>query len=162
MLQSSCDVLPAEFANTPYVENKRQQSNYGEAMKNIVVIVLFLALSGCASRFGDSVVTSSGPSPSQQQAEEAAIFYIKAFLKDPDSMKQFEIFRGPTVVTWYRGYIKGGGYDQGWLVCFRYNAKNSYGAYAGLSADGIVLREWTRGEFVLVHDVIWSRADIRC
>jgi hypothetical protein len=81
-----------------------------------------------------------GSEPTASETQTLVREWLAAHLKDPDSLKQFEIISGPDPVQWYRGLVNGGGNEQGWLVCFRYNAKNSYGAYVGAQVDGVVIR----------------------
>ena len=76
-----------------------------------------------------------GPEPTAAQAENIARGYLETVLKDPDSLKAFKIIRGP----YQRDYLLDIGvpWRRAYVVCFTYNAKNSYGAYAG-SQLGVV------------------------
>lgn len=136
-------------------------------MKEIAVSALVLiVLSGCVApptgnEPSSEIMMTAGPQPSREVAERAVMKHLRDALKDPDSLKQFEIDSGPTLITWTRGLINGGGNDQGWLMCFRYNAKNSYGAYIGVKPDGIVLRE-SSGDYYMVERVNWQLASARC
>ena len=58
-------------------------------------------------------------------------------LKDPDSLKQFKM-KGLKPKIWSDN--PSAPWFAGWLACFEYNAKNSYGGYAGVSPGGIVIR----------------------
>ena len=58
--------------------------------------------------------------------------------------------------------MRGGDHEEAWLVCFEYNAKNSYGAYVGLKTDGYAMRMNANGEAEIVTDVNWALADNRC
>lgn len=133
----------------------------GEDMSRLLLIALIGALSACATpRTGETYI-ARGPMPSAEQAERAVRAYLARALKDPDSLKQFAITFGPSPVQWYRGLINGGGNEQAWLVCFEYNAKNSYGAYTGLKTDGVALR-MAGSDTVVVPSVNWLIADTRC
>lgn len=121
--------------------------------------VLFLA--GCATPHTGERVVDAGPQPTEEQAKQVIMSFLNSSLKDPDSIKQFRVVNGPSRMTWYRGLINGGGNDSAWLVCFEYNAKNSYGGYVGLKTDGIAMRVY--GESAsMVPWVNWGLADSRC
>lgn len=126
----------------------------------VCVAAIFL-LGGCATPGPGDTVAPIGEAPTAAAAEKAVLDRLRVTLKDPDSMKQFRVTGGPIPFTWYRGLLFGGGYDQAWLVCFEYNAKNSYGAYTGLASDGVALRG--AGEFAYaITDVNWGTASRRC
>lgn len=81
----------------------------------------------------------AGPEPDVAQVDAIVRAHLASALKDPDSLKQYELL--PLRKTrWMYGSMNGGGSDEGWLACFTYNAKNSYGAYAGVKVDGLVFR----------------------
>ncbi len=75
-----------------------------------------------------------GPEPSRAEAARLSIEYLKPLLKDPDSLKQFDI------VSVRQMQYFNGAWESGFRVCFEYNAKNSYGAYSGLSYGGLIAR----------------------
>ena len=106
----------------------------------IVLLVLLAVVGGCASTGGPQPSESdaralAGPMPDPAEAEQLIFNSIKVRLKDPDSIKQFRISRGPIFVNtdvWV-GLLNGGTRRViGWVYCAEYNAKNSYGAYAGV------------------------------
>lgn len=105
------------------------------------------------------LIEDAGPAPTAEQARMAVTAWLQGNLKDPDSLKQFDMLDGPTLVTWNYG-PPFGGHQQAWLVCFQYNAKNSYGAYTGVTPDGIALR-FFHGQFH-AYRVAWARADKSC
>ena len=126
-----------------------------------VLTISALFLTGCATPNTGERVIDAGPRPSEVQATAAVMDYLRGTLKDPDSIKQFNIRSGPETITWYRGLINGGGNEQAWLICFEYNAKNSYGGYVGLKTDGVALRLY--GDTASVVPVVnWALADRRC
>lgn len=101
-----------------------------------------LLLAGCVSmqpETGERII-GPGPEPTPAEAEAAIRSVFYSTLKDPDSVKQFEMDARPRQIFWYRGVGTGGGHESAWLWCFSYNAKNSYGAYVGLRRDGLALR----------------------
>ncbi len=61
--------------------------------------------------------------------------HFRDTLKDADSVKDFSYRGKPELTAW------GGG--AGWLVCYRMNAKNSYGGYTGIQNDGVILRMYS-------------------
>ena len=72
-------------------------------------------------------------------------------------MKQFQIVSGPNRVSWYTGLLNGNRVMDGWAVCFQYNAKSSYGAYAGLTTAQIVI-----SDDVVVPRALSHNAPMRC
>lgn len=92
-------------------------------------------LCGCAAT-GSGYIIPAGERPSPEQAATAVRDYLRETLKDPDSIKQFEYVKGPILVNWPLA----GGFQEAWLTCVRYNAKNSYGAYVGVQLHGIAMR----------------------
>lgn len=127
----------------------------------IALAVATLLLAACATSTSGESAIEAGPRPTEAQANAAIMNYLQRTLKDPDSIKQFRIRSGPDTITWYRGLINGGGNEQAWLVCFEYNAKNSYGGYVGLKIDGFALRLYGDTASV-VPAVNWPLADRNC
>lgn len=124
-------------------------------------LLLVLLLGACVTPQTGQTVITAGPQPSEAQSITAIKKYLERELKDPDSLKQFRVTSGPEQISWYRGLVHGGGNAQGWLYCFEYNAKNSYGAYTGVKTDGVVLRMY--GETAEVMPAVnWHIADRRC
>ena len=113
----------------------------------VALAALILILAGCAPTHSvrisdDEVKARIGPMPDEAKAEEAILKDLKPKLKDPDSVKQFRIVKGPIFVNhdvWV-GLIYGGTrHVEGWLYCAEYNAKNSYGAYGGAEQIAFLL-----------------------
>lgn len=100
-----------------------------------------IMLGGCAAVSSTQVHNSAGIKPPDAFAEKMVRDYLAKSLKDPDSLKQFEVTR-IYLKRYPRGWINGGGFNEGWLVCYQYNAKNSYGAYVGLERRGMMLIEF--------------------
>lgn len=140
-------------------------------MKAAICVSVLAIFAGCSS-MPEELGTSTGNPPSLQHnageaptkdaAEKAILAYLKTSLKDPDSLKQFEMVSGPTFATWYRGVLRGGGTDAGWLHCFKYNAKNSYGAYTVVKTEGLMLRTFYDGRADYISDVNWTLASRTC
>lgn len=99
------------------------------------VVVCLVALGGCVSLPPDGPKPDPGPAPSAAEAERVGVAAVKPYLKDPDSIKDIEVRVSKT------GWVDNAGkWDSGWQVCFAYNAKNSYGAYAGRTVKQLILR----------------------
>ena len=125
-------------------------------MRAGVVVAMFIA--GCAiNRPAPPYIPMSvaGPKPSLEQAEPVVRYHLARTLKDPDSLKQFAM-RDVRYAEWRRG----GGGDAGWLACFEFNAKNSYGGYGGLVVEGLVIRVESDG--VRALDVAPMEVATRC
>lgn len=148
-------------ASQPLTSNVRKWELMMKVNSGIVLAISALFLTACATPNTGERVIDAGPQPSEAQAATAVMDYLRTTLKDPDSIKQFRIRSGPETITWYRGLINGGGNEQAWLICFEYNAKNSYGGYVGLKTDGVALRLYGDRASV-VPWVNWGLADRRC
>lgn len=120
-------------------------------------------MTGCAAQpvQSDSVLSQAGPPPSIEAADAAIRGYLLATLKDPDSLKQYRMTTIPTAFSWYRGLLHGGGDDAAWLVCFEYNAKNSYGGYTGVKSEGYAMKV-TNNVARVINYVNWPTATRRC
>lgn len=130
-------------------------------MKSILTLAA-LFLGACATPT-TSQGLDAGPQPTAVQIDGVVQDYLRESLQDPDSVKQFQMVSGPTFLTWVRPLISGGGKDAAWLVCFAYNAKNSYGAYVGVKTDGMAIRQYVAGApYVVVRDINWGTASSRC
>jgi hypothetical protein len=122
--------------------------------------LLPLLLAGCAST-PTAPPLDPGPMPSRAQAERAVKALLLPRLKDPDSLKQFGMAE-PIRTEWRTGLLVGNEAMAGWLLCFEYNAKNSYGAYTGLQRDGYVFRNSGPDlQFLTIVDLT-ARGGARC
>lgn len=111
-------------------------------MRRITILASVALLTACAT--APAPIPTRGPMPTPAEAEAAVKRLLLSGLKDPDSLKQFRIAE-PVPTAWRDGLIHGGGAHAGWLVCFEYNAKNSYGGYTGVKRDGYVFRSYPGG-----------------
>ena len=68
---------------------------------------------------------TAGAMPKSAEVRDAIYAELQTKVKDPDSIKQFDIVSGPTF--WADGRIAG------WRYCAQFNAKNSFGAYPGVA-----------------------------
>lgn len=114
-----------------------------------------LIAAGCVNLnpYSQPVKVEAGPQPSHSQLEPAIKEVLLPRLKDPDSMKQFRIIN-VMKTRWFLGApISNPGAAEGWIACFEYNAKNSYGAYPGTSIEGYVFRmEGNQARFIMTQD----------
>lgn len=110
-------------------------------MKLASVLFITLALTGCVSLnpYDHELRVPAGPEPNRAQVDATVRAHLAASLKDPDSLKQYELL-SVRKTRWMRGALNGGGSEEGWLACFSYNAKNSYGGYVGAKTDGLIFR----------------------
>jgi hypothetical protein len=110
-------------------------------MRKIVAAMVATSLAGCATPNPAELKlrNDSGPEPAAAEVDARVRSYLARSLKDPDSLKQFKLLRTYRSV-WSRGWARGGDAEAGWVACYEYNAKNSYGAYTGLKTEGLIFR----------------------
>lgn len=108
-------------------------------------------LSGCATM--QQPPAAAGPKPSLDEAQEVIAAYLQETLKDPYTVKDFAVIDGPRHACWR-------GTQAGWIVQYRYNARNSYGAYTGLKNHIAALRD-DRGLY-MVRNLGNARLDYTC
>ena len=111
-----------------------------------VIAAISLAISGCGATIPRPADLDPGPQPTPAMAEKAARDYLAQSLKDPDSLKQFQL-RGVRQQDWQE--TRRDHWRSGWLVCFDYNAKNSYGGYVGVKRGGIVITAFREEPYVI-------------
>jgi hypothetical protein len=124
-------------------------------MKNTVWIgSAAIALSACVNLnpYTQTVRIEAGPQPTAAQLEPLIKQRLAPALKDPDSLKQFRVINIMRTRYFLGAPISNPGAGEGWLACFEYNARNSYGAYTGLHVDGFVYRlEGDEPQFVMTQ-----------
>lgn len=84
-------------------------------------------LAGCGTI---GVIPDSEAGPYPHNYKEVTDKYVKAHFKDPSSVKDTEISKPIP----YRVFDR-----RGYLICFRANAKNSYGGYTGVQTSAFIL-----------------------
>lgn len=86
-----------------------------------------LSLSGCVTMPvpPQGSLMPPGDAPTTEQMETQLKAYLGRTLKDPGSLQQFKITRAPYHKVWQVNDFSP--YRSDWIVCFEYNAKNSYG-----------------------------------
>lgn len=128
----------------------------GGRVTHWLAALLAAAIAGCAIQQTPAppirMMSEAGPRPTPQEAEPVARAHLARALKDPESLKQFAML-DVLYAEWPSG--------NGWLACFEYNAKNSYGAYGGLTTDGVVVRAQD-GRFAAVPGVTMASTLSRC
>lgn len=131
-------------------------------MKLACLIFATLALAGCVSLnpYEHELRVPAGPEPDRAQVDAAVRAHLAATLKDPDSLKQYEL-HSVRHTRWMRGALNGGGSEEGWIACFSYNAKNSYGGYVGVKTDSLVFRS-EYGEARVIPGAAQSINSARC
>jgi hypothetical protein len=124
-------------------------------MKTKLILVTIAAiLAGCATQAPRNLtVVDRGPKPNLQAALELVHSDLKRTLKDYGSLKDFSIVSGdiyPISAT-----NLGFNFEQAWMLCVEYNAKNSYGGYTGLQEHGFPLRVDATNKPYLVSTTSW-------
>lgn len=101
------------------------------------LILLAIIMTGCAQGPTKEQLANADYGNYPDNYEEIAKAHILRQLKDPDSVKFGYISRP------IKKMAKMGAYGEpkfGYLVCISYNAKNSFGGYAGFSVDALIIR----------------------
>lgn len=131
-------------------------------VRSTAIVLTALFLGGCAtSASTPKVVDPPGPKPDLEKLEAIILDGLAKSLKDPDSLKQFRIRSGPTLATWYSGFLTGNYTNSGWLVCYEYNAKNSFGGYVGLQQGAAVFKGGVYEPYAITN-VNWVLIDVKC
>lgn len=105
------------------------------AAKIFISLAFMVGVSGCVTLDRKQV----GPYPAQYK--EIVKQYVDKTYYDPYSM------RGVAISRPQKGHLF---FQQGWIVCFRTNAKNRMGGYTGLSEVAILINR---------HEVVNSMDD---
>ena len=114
-------------------------------MKRCVALAIVALLAGCAgpvpiASVGDALkISDYGPQPTDPDALVAA--YLHDRLSDPYAA-QIEQVAGPARVYVKSSFMRPAVY--GWGMCFRFNAKNMFGAYRGFQLHAFI---WRDGKF---------------
>lgn len=94
-------------------------------MKKFIPVVSLVILSGCSGLKLD--LDKHGERINLNDYQEKVVSTIKASLKDPDSLKNLNLFERPCVLTThFRNVIEG---SESWCITATYQATNSYGGY---------------------------------
>jgi hypothetical protein len=109
-----------------------------------LIIGLLVFLAGCTIRpMTPRYANISGAEGAKPEHYEQTIReHLRVTLKDPYSIQDFSVSAPER--TWCAIPSTRGGTFYGWRVISKYNAKNSYGAYVGLSQSVY----WFHGESI--------------
>jgi len=82
--------------------------------------------------------------------------YVRPLLKDPDSLKDVVLVRGPEKGWFFQheALLNDEVVIWGWFAVFSYNAKNSYGGYAGGSRYDVLFKD---GQIVWASEAKYQR-----
>lgn len=125
---------------------------------HITAFATAAALIGCGSVPTGEVIQAAGAQPTKEQAESAIRSHLRRTLRDPDSLRDFAMLSGPTLTN---GTTAGGNYEQVWLVCVEYNAKNAYGGYTGITTESYPLR-FSGNTLSIISRINWVGQDKHC
>lgn len=106
----------------------------GWRIRGIEILITFV-VAGCASLPPPPERPDYGAKPTPAGAHAAVLAHVRRDLKDPDSIKSFVVAE-PRPDCFYDDR----GWECGWKTCVSFNAKNSYGAYAGAETFVFMLR----------------------
>ena len=110
-------------------------------------------LAGCVATPTSLTIVERGAKPDLDPSLKLVHQHLKRTLRDYDSIKDFTVKHGeiyPISAT-NLGY----NFEQAWMLCVEYNAKNSYGAYVGIQPHGFPLRVDEAGMPFLVSTINW-------
>jgi len=122
--------------------------------KTIQLSIIFAMLNGCASVPTNQTLVLRGEKPSLPDALQLVQSTLKRTLKDFDSVKDFAVIGSdlqPVSAT-----NLADNFEQAWMLCVEYNAKNSYGGYAGISEHGFPMRTGEDGKPFVISTVNWK------
>ncbi len=109
-------------------------------MKNLAAVAFLALLVGCGTPPPvptGAQAPSAGAEPSREIAEKLIRERLQRLLKDPDSMKQFAITRGPFFKLYRQTNFSN--WQAAWVVCYELNSKNSYGGYVGVKPHAVMM-----------------------
>lgn len=134
----------------------------GALSKNIAILCFATLVVACASPvYTPQQITTvpRGEKPDISEAQKLVMPYLKRSLKDFDSMKDYQFLSGPhrTVAT-----LVNGDYQEAWMICVEYNAKNSYGGYIGIRTQTIPLVYSSPGTVTIPPQENWLHFGPQC
>ena len=110
------------------------------------ICIFFLA--GCAAPPHEAVIQNAGPYP--EQYREMIKCYLEETIRNPDSLKDFEIQKAPEIVTLdtYYGFIPLYEGQKVWEAFVVYTVKNENGQYIGPDLHVV----WIRHNRIVAYD----------
>ena len=115
----------------------------GTLLKKIAILCVTTLVGACASPDMPRQQTTPiprGEKPGSSEAQQLVMPYLKRSLKD----YQFISGPHPTIATNLSGE-----FQEVWMICVEYNAKNSYGGYIGITTQTIPLIYSATGELAI-------------
>ncbi|MGB9991861.1 hypothetical protein [Pseudoduganella rhizocola] len=125
--------------------------------KAIAAAMFAALLAGCAAHT-PILVETAGPKPTVEQADAFIKADLRRNLRDPDSLRDYAITRGPELLT---ATNFGKNLEQAYVVCVEYNSKNEYGGYTGIQTHTYALK-FSGDSLVRIYGVNWIATDIIC
>lgn len=118
------------------------------------------ALAGCATvpDAAGTVIQEAGARPTKAAAVAAIRAHMTRTLRDPDTVKQFAVLKGPIPLE---ARTTGGAIERAWLVCVEYNAANAYGGFVGVQTHAYALRDYS-GDLTVISPVAWAEVSETC
>ena len=105
-------------------------------------------LVGCGTPPRNLTIVDRGPRPDLDATLALLHQHLKRSLKDYDSLKDFAVVHGEIYPVSATNLAYD--FEQAWMLCVEYNAKNSFGGYAGLQQHGFPVRIDSAGKPFLV------------
>lgn len=112
-----------------------------------------MLIAGCASAPTNTVIIERGAKPDYQQGLELVHAALKRALRDYDSMKDFAVYQNDFYPITATNFAYN--FEQAWMLCVEYNAKNAYGGYTGMNEHGFPIRIGTDGKPYIVSTANW-------
>lgn len=103
----------------------------------LLLIAVTILVTACVSKPSQKQIANADYGPFPYSYETIAKQYVEQRLKDPESVK-YQYVSYPVQKFGKRGSASG--WMSGYLVCIKYNAKNSFGGYAGYSVDSLLVK----------------------
>lgn len=123
----------------------------------VLIAAFILTMTGCATVPPPAEI-KAGDVPTAGELAAAIQKELRRTLKDYDSVKDFELIEGPTNAHAIYGM---GGVERLWFACARFNAKNSYGGYAGPKNYPMYFRR-VQGDVIHVAPIGWRSVSRTC
>lgn len=126
----------------------------------LAICISAAVLAGCSTvpDAAGTVVQEAGAKPTESAAVAAIRAHLVRTLRDPESVKQFAVLKGPIHLE---ARTAGGAIERAWLMCVEYNAANAYGGFVGVQTHPYVLRDYS-GDLTVISPVGWASVSANC